>query len=70
MKIKLTANGDGSYTEVGTDDVTWVRDSYTEPRETIFDCDVCDQPIFEWELWTCLDGGEAAHTACVEVVTP
>ena len=64
MTIQLLNAGLGTYTEPGTD-VVWVRDRYTEPREADFDCCECQQPITEWEFWTCLDGGEAAHEGCV-----
>lgn len=57
----------GLYTEEGTD-ATWTPDEYTEPRDTLFDCAACGQPIEDWNLWTCLDGGDAAHQGCVEVV--
>lgn len=65
-KIVLVKAGLGTYTEPGTD-VVWIRDSYTEPREAEFECDACGKPITEWELWTCMDGGEAAHLDCVRV---
>ena len=65
-KIQLVPRGDGTYAEPGTD-VTWVEDSYTEPRETEFECVVCERPIEDWDLYTCLDGGDAAHVSCVEV---
>lgn len=70
--IKLLPRGDGTYAEVeGTfiNDVAWVRDSYTEPREAEFECDECKQPIEEDDFWTCLDGGEAAHQGCVEITS-
>jgi hypothetical protein len=63
-KITLVPAGDGTYTEPGTD-VTWVRDSYTEPREAEFECCACGQPVTGWDFWTCMDGGEAAHEYCV-----
>jgi hypothetical protein len=65
-KVKLIPQDGigGAYTEYGTD-VTWVRDTYTEPRDTLYDCVVCEEPIEEWNLFTCLDGGEAAHIGCV-----
>lgn len=65
--IQLISNGDGTLSEPGTD-VTWVPDAYTEPRETVFNCDDCGGQITEWYFWTCMDGGEAAHTRCVTVV--
>jgi hypothetical protein len=69
-KIRLVGNGtSGAWTEEGTD-ATWVRDQYTEPRETLFDCAACEEPIKDWYLYTCLDGGDAAHLDCVELVTP
>lgn len=65
---------DGTYTEwTGTprggkpEHVIWIRDSYTEPREFLFVCADCGELIEEWELYSCLDGGDAAHTGCVEV---
>lgn len=64
-KIKLTEQPDGSLTEV--DGAAWVRDSYTEPREYLFECEGCHQEIEDWDLMTCLDGGEAAHRSCVEI---
>lgn len=70
--IKLLPRENGTYAEVdGTLvlDVAWVRDSYTEPRESLFDCSECEQPIEEWDLWTCLDGGDAAHQGCVEITS-
>lgn len=65
MAIKLTPHPDGTYRENGS--VIWVPDSYTEPRDSLFDCCVCDKPIEDWNLWTCMDGGEAAHNACVVI---
>lgn len=66
--IQLVKDGmAGVYTEVGTD-TSWTPDEYTEPREFLFDCCACDNPIEDWALWTCLDGGEAAHKGCVKVV--
>lgn len=76
--ITLTPNGDGTYAEIQTDpdgfggqditlEVAWIRDGYTEPRDSLYDCDDCGEPIEEWELWTCLDGGEAAHLRCVTI---
>lgn len=71
--IKLAANGDGTYREVGHEvndvdpHVTWVKTEYTEPREATDECTVCEKPIEDWQLWLCLDGGEAAHLSCVEV---
>ena len=70
--IKLLARDDGTYAELESDgsvnEVAWVRDSYTEPREAEFECCECQLPIEEDHLWTCLDGGEAAHQGCVEIV--
>lgn len=70
-KITLIASGLGLYAELAEDgtvnDVAWVRDRYTEPRDTEFECAACGKPITEWELWTCLDGGEAAHEDCVTI---
>lgn len=63
-KIQLTEQPDGSLTETDAD-VAWVRDSYTEPREHLFRCCVCETEIEDWHLMTCLDGGEAAHRDCV-----
>jgi hypothetical protein len=68
--IMLTPNDDGTYAEwAGTAklDVTWIRDSYTEPRGFLFECADCGSGIAEWEMFSCLDGGDAAHTGCVEV---
>lgn len=65
-KIKITELPDGSLTEADAD-VAWVRDSYTEPREYLFECCVCEAEIEDWDLMTCLDGGEAAHRSCVEI---
>lgn len=76
-KIRLvenTADNAGTFDELDENGnrqgVTWVRDGYTEPRESLFDCAACDQPIKDWYLWTCMDDGDAAHLDCVEVVTP
>lgn len=59
----------GVYAELSADgrlnDVAWVRDGYTEPRDGDFDCTVCEKPITEGRFWTCLDGGDAAHDGCV-----
>jgi len=65
--IQLISNSDGTYAEIDLPkqntsallDVIWVRDSYTEPRE--------GQPIDEMDLFTCLDGGDAAHVSCVQI---
>jgi hypothetical protein len=65
-KVTLIPAGLGTYTEPGQD-VVWVRDRYTEPREAEFECCVCERPIEEWEFWTCMDGGEAAHEDCVTI---
>lgn len=66
--IKLYTRRDGSVGEVGADPlVTWILDTYTEPRDSLFPCEACGEDIEEWELWTCLDGGEAAHITCVEI---
>ena len=69
--ITLIRSGLGMYAELednGTvNDVAWVRDRYGEPREAEFDCASCGKPITEWELWTCLDGGDAAHEGCVTI---
>jgi len=64
--IRLVKNEDATATEVGTDAV-WVATGYTEPRENLDVCVVCDGDIEEWELWLCLDGGDCAHTGCVEM---
>lgn len=70
-KITLLATGLGLYSELEDNgsvlDVTWVRDCYTEPRGPDFDCASCGKPITEWELWTCLDGGDTAHEGCVTI---
>ena len=70
--IKLLLRPDGTYAELESDgsvnEVAWVRDSYTEPREAEFECCECRQPIEDEHFWTCLDGGEAAHKSCVEIV--
>lgn len=73
-KIKLVSNDDGVFANSGTfsepgTDVTWIRSEYTEPRESLFDCCVCDKPIEDWYMYTCMDGGEDAHIDCVEVVS-
>lgn len=65
-KIQLIELADGSLTE-DVADVAWVRDGYTEPREFLETCVVCEQEIEDWYLMTCLDGGEAAHNSCVEI---
>ena len=63
---------DGVLTEGGDDitqgQVTWVHDSYTEPREYLLECADCATEIGEWELFTCLDGGESAHVSCVLIL--
>ena len=64
--IELYSNYDGTFTEAGTE-ATWVRDTCTEPREAEFECAGCDLPIGDWDLWTCLDGGDAAHLSCVVI---
>lgn len=64
--IFVRNNGDSTYIEENTDAV-WVRDSYTEPREMLFGCIACGEEITDWDLWTCLDGGDAAHTSCVTI---
>jgi hypothetical protein len=65
--VKLYRVGTQEYGEVGAPDVTWVLDEYTEPRGSSFDCCACGDEIEEDTLWTCLDGGEAAHRQCVEI---
>jgi hypothetical protein len=73
--IQLISNSDGTYAEIDLPkqntsallDVIWVRDSYTEPREGLFECCECEQPIDEMDLFTCLDGGDAAHVSCVQI---
>lgn len=63
--ITLVRHGDDRLTEGSAE---WVYDSYTEPREALAQCCVCGQEIGEWYLYTCLDGGEAAHLRCVRIV--
>jgi hypothetical protein len=65
--IIVTANNDGTFTQVETDDVVWVRDMYTEPREVVLDCASCERPIGDTEFFTCLDTGEAVHVWCIKV---
>jgi hypothetical protein len=67
--ITLTPNGDSAYSEPGQD-VIWVLTTYTEPRENTDDCTECGEPIEEWDLFLCLDGGETAHTRCITFETP
>jgi hypothetical protein len=62
----LISNGDGTFSEPGSDAV-WVLDTYTEPRESLAECDECHDEIGDWALWTCMDGGEAVHTGCVRI---
>lgn len=66
--ITLTPRGDGTYAEPGQD-VAWVLTSYTEPREHLDDCTECGEPIGDWTLFLCMDGGEAAHVNCT-AITP
>ena len=61
--LHLHSNGDGTYSE-GDSDAAWTRTEYTEPREYLEKCVVCDQAIVDRELWLCLDGGETAHGRC------
>lgn len=68
--IRLVRDGISAVYTEEDQDVTWVSDEYTEPRDTLYDCVVCERPIEDWTLFTCLDGGEAAHNKCVEVVQP
>lgn len=70
-KIRLVRTGDGTYDELdeqgNREGVAWVRDEYTEPRDTLYECAACGLDIEDWWLWTCLDGGDTAHRSCVEV---
>jgi hypothetical protein len=68
--IRLTEQPDGMLTEDGTDVAFWVTTTYTEPREALDECADCRQPITEWDLMICLDGGDTAHTGCVEITKP
>lgn len=55
------------YGEIGTP-CMWVHDQYTWPLEGFLTCCECGYEITDETLWTCLDGGDAAHNGCVEVV--
>lgn len=67
-KVQLTRHEDGTLTE-GTppNEVYWLLTTYTEPREMLSDCVVCELEIEEWDHYVCLDGGESAHPGCVEI---
>jgi hypothetical protein len=65
-KIQLTEQRDGTLSEEGQD-VVWVRTSYTEPREALDECCVCEEEIEEWDLLLCMDGGESAHLECADI---
>lgn len=62
-RIHLHPSAGDTYTEEGGEAV-WVRDEYTEPRETLFDCIACGRPVEDWFLFTCLSGGETLHYGC------
>lgn len=65
--IWLVPSEGNTFRELGTE-VTWVRDQYTE-APVPFTCAACDAEIPDEPFWTCLDGGDAAHTKCVTIFT-
>ena len=66
-KVKLVHSEFG-YAELDFD-VTWVRDAYTYPIETLMDCCVCLKDINDDTFFTCLDGGDTAHNDCTEILS-